>query len=102
MNYHFPGNIRELKSIIQFSVNLAQKDKVTVKCLPKHLQKGTDSNNHKKIKPRFNGLQPLETVIKSHILETYKETNKNKMQTAKYLEIGINTLRRKLRSYGVE
>jgi transcriptional regulator with PAS, ATPase and Fis domain len=47
-------------------------------------------------------MQPLESMIKHHIMEIYKETGKNKMQTAKILEIGINTLRRKLRSYGEE
>ncbi len=100
MNYHFPGNIRELKSIIQFASNLAQNDIVTAKCLPKHLHKITTHSNPKKT--RFRGLQSLDSIIKSHILQTYKETGNNKMQTAKHLDIGINTLRRKLRSYGVE
>ena len=102
MNYHFPGNIRELKTIIQFATNLAQNDRVTAKCLPKHLQKNSLTSTARKSKSRFNGMQPLDTVIKNHILQTYRETGNNKMQTAKSLGIGINTLRRKLRSYGVD
>lgn len=100
-NYHFPGNIRELKSIIQFASNLAQDGIITPKCLPKHLR-NTSPQPQRKSKPRQEGMLPLETVIKNHILRTYKETGNNKMQAAKHLEIGINTLRRKLRLYGVE
>lgn len=102
MNYHFPGNVRELKSTIQFASNLAQNGKVTPKCLPRHLHKISGSGGSKKVRARFSRFQSLDSVIKNHILQTYKDTDKNKMQTAKHLGIGINTLRRKLKLYGVE
>jgi two-component system response regulator AtoC len=47
-------------------------------------------------------IAPLREVEKTCILRVYEETNKNKMQTAKILDIGLNTLRRKLKSYGLE
>jgi DNA-binding NtrC family response regulator len=39
MEYEFPGNIRELRSIVQSAVNLAQGKSISVYCLPNHLQK---------------------------------------------------------------
>lgn len=44
---------------------------------------------------------PLAEVERSHILRAYEETAHNKLRTAKLLRIGLNTLRRKLASYGV-
>ena len=44
----------------------------------------------------------LSEVEKEHILKTYQHLDKNKSQTARILDIGVNTLRRKLESYGVE
>jgi DNA-binding NtrC family response regulator len=41
-------------------------------------------------------------VEKDHILKAYDATSKNKVQTARILGIGLNTLRRKLESYGVD
>ena len=43
----------------------------------------------------------LAQVEKAHILKVYKHTNQNKSQTARQLGIGLNTLRRKLKSYGI-
>ena len=43
----------------------------------------------------------LEEVKKSHVLKAYEQTGRIKTQTAKFLSIGLNTLRRKLEAYGV-
>ena len=43
----------------------------------------------------------LSAVEKAHILKVYQSMKGNKSQTARSLGIGLNTLRRKLESYGV-
>ena len=48
------------------------------------------------------GTFPLEVMEKQYILRAYDATGRNKAQTAKLLDIGLNTLRRKLESYGVD
>jgi two-component system response regulator AtoC len=45
---------------------------------------------------------PLAAMEKDHIIKAYQYTGGNKLQTARLLEIGLNTLRRKLLSYGME
>jgi len=96
LDFDYLGNIRELRSIIQSAMNLAQGKLITVSCLPGYLQ-------NKKVTLKANGtIVPLEDIEKDHILKAYDATNKNKVQTARLLDIGLNTLRRKLESYGVD
>ena len=38
---------------------------------------------------------------KTYILKVYRQLNQNKSRTARRLGIGMNTLRRKLKDYGV-
>ena len=44
----------------------------------------------------------LAEAERVHILQAYEGTTRNKLRTAKLLGIGLNTLRRKLASYGVD
>ena len=53
-------------------------------------------------RPAIHTILPLEEVEKAHILNAYNQLGRNKSQTAKTLGIGLNTLRRKLESYGEE
>jgi transcriptional regulator with PAS, ATPase and Fis domain len=101
MNYDYPGNIRELKSIVQSAVNLSQEKPIAPRHLPVLIQKL--KSNLKTASPA--GAAPINSltdVEKKHILNAYNQTKKNKSQTAELLGIGVNTLRRKLKSYGVE
>jgi DNA-binding NtrC family response regulator len=100
MTYDFPGNIRELRSILQGALNLAQGGPITSRCLPDYLPA---KPSIKKDAAGTDGpILPLEAVEKNHILRAYDATGRNKSQTAKLLGLGLNTLRRKLESYGVE
>ena len=96
LDFSYPGNIRELRSIIQSAVNLAQGKLITVSCLPSYLQ------NRKATLKGGGSIVPLENIEKEHILKAYDATNKNKVQTARVLGIGLNTLRRKLEAYGID
>ena len=101
MNYDYPGNIRELKSIIQSAVNLSQGRPIAPRHLPVPIQK-IKSKSKIAIPAGAAPIIPLADVEKKHILNAYNQTKKNKSQTAELLGIGLNTLRRKLKSYGVE
>jgi len=100
MNYDYPGNIRELKSIIQSAVNLSQGKPIAPRHLPGPIQK---INSNLKIAGPAGAapITSLADVEKKHILNAYHQTRKNKSLTAELLGIGVNTLRRKLKSYGV-
>lgn len=99
LDYDYPGNIRELMSIVQSTVNLAQGRTISIKFLPDYIQKRKPISKHRQPSPS-ESIASLAQVEKSHILKAYSEMGKNKSQTARILGIGLNTLRRKLKSYG--
>ena len=100
MNYDYPGNIRELRSIIQAASNLAQKRPIGAKHLPDYL-KGRKKAALRAPVTADGPILPLAETERIHILKAYEGTGQNKLQTAKLLGIGLNTLRRKLASYDI-
>ena len=101
MQYDYPGNIRELKSIVRSAVNLAGGKTISANCLPKQVVKKTATV----LQPRQQRSKPIHTLAeleKAHILKVYQLMKNNKAKTARVLDIGVNTLRRKLQAYGVQ
>jgi len=100
MSYDYPGNIRELRSIIRSAVNLSQGGPISINHLPAQLRKTSVITSSDM--STSDSIAPLAEFEKKYILKAYHRMDKNKSQTARILEIGMNTLRRKLESYGVE
>jgi DNA-binding NtrC family response regulator len=101
MAYDYPGNIRELKSIIQSAVNLAQVKTISARLLPPHLRK-LKTNLTCGAPLESEPIVPLEETVRVHILRAYRQMGNNKTRTAEALGISLNTLRRKIEAYGVE
>lgn len=100
-NYDYPGNIRELRSIIESAVNLAQGRKISKIFLPVTIQK-QKSEKKPVHQPEAEAVVPLAQMERSYILKVYRQTGNNKSQTTRLLGIALNTLRTKLKSYGIE
>jgi len=97
--YDYPGNLRELKSIVQSAANLARGKSISVHHLPAAMLAAL-STKQRAAAPNVNDpIVPLAAMEKEYILKVYRSTGHNKIQTARLLEIGLNTLRRKLQSY---
>jgi two-component system response regulator AtoC len=80
---------------------LAGREPITIASPPGYLREAKD-----KAKRTPNGAEgdprSLAEVEKSCIVSVYESTGRNKAQTAKQLQIGLSTLRRKLESYRIE
>ena len=100
LEYDYPGNIRELMSIIQSAANLAQGQPIHIACLPEALRNLASQSTCVEILDQA-APQTLAEVEREHIVATYRQTGNNKSQTARMLGIGLNTLRRKLKSYDI-
>jgi len=92
--YRWPGNIRELENIIERIVVMDLGDKV----LPGHI-KSWIQNEAETSENVFRTGQSLEEMEKSLIMETLKQCNGNRTQSADVLQISIRTLRNKLNLY---
>jgi DNA-binding NtrC family response regulator len=102
MKYNYPGNIRELKTIVQSAVNLAQGKTITAEHLPANLSGCRESGkNSGDLNSGALQVKPLAAVEKEYILKVYEQTGRNRAQTSNLLGIGLNTLRRRLDDYNV-
>jgi len=99
IDYHYPGNVRELSNIIERSVLLAQGNTIEVEHLPDKVKNQKGSNISKEIDSLI-GL-PLREVEKIIIRETLKLNNSNRKLTAEILGISERGLRNKIKEYGL-
>jgi len=93
LDYHWPGNIRELANIIERTVVMDAGETIE----PDHL-KLEISCPVPEVRPAALGMT-LAEVEKNHILEMLAACKDNRTHTAKKLDISIRTLRNKLKDY---
>jgi DNA-binding NtrC family response regulator len=92
-DYYWPGNIRELRNVIEMAVIHTQSDgELQIPSLMP-AQSGATPENANEISP---DLLPLAELEKKYIIQAYEKMNRNLTQTAKILGISLNTLKKKL------
>jgi len=94
--YHWPGNIRELKNIIERAIILTGDSGLNESLLPHNMQEQIISDLPDKL--TFD----LDSIEKLHIQRVLNHTRGNRTETARLLNIGIATLYRKLKEYGLD
>jgi DNA-binding NtrC family response regulator len=96
--FDWPGNIRQLQNEIQRAVLLSEGDEVAAADLSITDIKASASPNA----DSDTSFTLLEGVERNAIVQTLKETGGNKLETAKRLGIGRQTLYNKIKAYGIE
>jgi len=96
--YNWPGNIRELKNIIERAVILADDNVLDETLLPYEMQGPQTVQTGNSSPSSFD----LSSVEKLHIQRVLNHTHGNRAEAARLLNIGIATLYRKLKDYGME
>jgi len=113
--YRFPGNVRELKNIVEFAVNVCNKDTIQLKHIPAYLM--DDSGNNDTIKSvTENNINELNSedfgkkriknsnwadMEKQMILDAMIKAKGRKQVAADILGWGRSTLWRKMKYYGI-
>jgi two-component system NtrC family response regulator len=88
----WPGNIRELRNVMERAVILAEGNSILPEDLPYEIQK-QDTNSPDNLS--------LASVEKNHIEKVLQYTKGNKTKAAEYLGIGLTTLYRKMEEYNI-
>ena len=94
--FEWPGNVRQLQNEVQRAVLLSEGDEVDAADLSitKTKVQGEESSD--------TNFTLLEGVERNAIVQMLKETGGNKLETAKRLGIGRQTLYNKIKAYGIE
>jgi DNA-binding NtrC family response regulator len=116
MNYSYPGNVRELRNIVEYATNICQADSIGIEHLPIYMngeyEEGmagmehvhadpADGGHGKEISGRVTEMNWSE-IEKKLIIETLLKVNGRKNKAADKLGWGRTTLWRKMKQYGLE
>lgn len=101
-NYKWPGNIRELKNLIESIVILSENKIIGMKELPQSIIDTSDIPKLSNTNPSQSKTKNLEENEKELILKTLNKTNWNKSKAAKLLNISRKTLYNKLNKYNID
>jgi transcriptional regulator with PAS, ATPase and Fis domain len=94
--YSWPGNIRELRNVVESATLVADGEYLTVGDLPMHLQQYA-TGHREEISAKVAGR--IDDAEREVIRAALRETNGDKAEAAKRLGISVRTLYRKLEKF---
>jgi DNA-binding NtrC family response regulator len=97
LRYNWPGNIRELESVIERAVLFCSGKQLDPDCLPDEFHRSRLHNSSFVIPP----LVPMEEIEREAILQTLERTSGNVRRSAQILCFPRPTFYRKLKKLGI-
>jgi DNA-binding NtrC family response regulator len=97
LRYNWPGNIRELESVIERAVLFCSGRQLDPDCLPDEFHRTRLANSSFVIPP----LVPMEEIEREAILQTLERTSGNVRRSAQILRFPRPTFYRKLKKLGI-
>lgn len=92
--YDWPGNIRELKNIIEFTFSMAEGNEIKAEHLPINMKNNINENEN--ILPLCEIVREAEQNYLKKVIEIYGDSVEGKKKAAKALNISLATLYNKL------
>jgi len=102
MSHTWPGNIRELRNVLERSAIMCEKDLITRACLPGEFGKSQAKSPSDLGAIKFPIGTTVDAMERELILQTLAATGNNKTRAAELLGISLKTLHNKLKEYGGE
>jgi transcriptional regulator with PAS, ATPase and Fis domain len=105
--YPYPGNVRELRNIIERALILETGRVITPKALGVEVTNRSDTIHGPAVgaeatSVQSTSVQSLEEAERRHIAAALTETGGNRTQAARFLGISVPTLYSKIKKYGFE
>ena len=97
-SYSWPGNVRQLRNVVENMVVLARTDELTVENLPASL----DSDPLLESGRVPSGTTSLVALQRSAVEKALVDCNGHRTRAAESLGISVRTLQRKLKAWGLE
>ena len=102
MSHTWPGNIRELRNVLERSAIMCERDLITRACLPSEFGKSQAKSPSDLGAMKFPIGTTVDAMERELILQTLAATGNNKTRAAELLGISLKTLHNKLKEYGGE
>ena len=107
--YSYPGNILELKHIVEYAVNLCRGEEVELRDLPAYVNEDIDGAQAVAPLPAVSGAGPVQgeesvdwsRVERRMIMDALVKVNGRRSRAAHLLGWGRSTLWRKMKQYGI-
>lgn len=100
MDYSWPGNIRQLKNVVERLVILCEDGSITNDDLPREVKNEEDYHT---VLQDVSGLEEATDIAERQvIIDALKKCAYNKTKTAEYLKISRSTLYNKMREYNIQ
>jgi len=101
LDYHYPGNVRELENIIEHSMIICQGDSVHRVHLPTYIQNRFTMNNHARKEHSVGARNGMRSNAEQRIIDCLEKFNWNRGRAAASLQMDRTTLWRKMKKYGI-
>ena len=103
--YQWPGNIRELRNLIERLLILHEGEEVTLGMLPREFSRTAPAavvaDPDGEIEAGGESLPSLSQIERRHVERVLQATGWNKARAARVLEVDIKTLNKKIRDFGI-
>ncbi len=97
LGYDWPGNVRELKNLLESLLVSVPGSRIAPEHLPAHVHGGASRGGSPTLEPGAR----LADMERELIRRTLEHTGGNRTHSAALLDIGVRTLQRKIRLYGL-
>jgi DNA-binding NtrC family response regulator len=102
MSHTWPGNIRELRNILERACIMCEKELITRSCLPEEFGRTAAKGPSDLSAIKFPVGTTVDAMERELILQTLSATGNNKTRAADLLAISLKTLHNKLKEYGAD
>jgi DNA-binding NtrC family response regulator len=102
MSHTWPGNIRELRNILERACIMCEKELITRICLPEEFGRTAAKGPSDLSTIKFPVGTTVDAMERELILQTLNATGNNKTRAADLLAISLKTLHNKLKEYGAD
>ncbi|WP_319406700.1 sigma 54-interacting transcriptional regulator [uncultured Desulfosarcina sp.] len=97
MNYRWPGNVREMKSALEYAFTVADKDAIDIDHLPPHLEThavpATSTSNRT--------IREIGNTERLQLIDALQSAGGNQSQAARLLGVNRVTVWNRMRKYGI-